>query len=102
MAELRVAKGVVRGRRFQLTLDGQALLAYEGETIAAAILASGRRLLRITRKRREPRSLFCNIGICHECRMVVDGTPNVRACQTLAAPGMVVSTQRGLGEDDPA
>jgi len=102
MAELRVAKGVVRGKAFDIILDGQVLRAYEGETVAAAILASGRRLLRVTRRRHEARSLFCNIGLCHECRMVIEGSPNVRACQTPASPGMVVDTQHGLGEDETA
>ncbi|TAK81993.1 MAG: (2Fe-2S)-binding protein [Betaproteobacteria bacterium] len=102
MAELRLVNGVRRGKTFDIILDGQALLAYEGETVAAVILASGRRLLRLTRKRGEPRSVFCNIGVCYECRMVIDGSPNVRACQTRASPGMVVNTQHGLGEDDIA
>ncbi len=94
----RMEKGVARGKRFEIILDGRPLAAYEGETVAAAILASGRRLLRITRKRLEPRSIFCNIGLCQECRMVIEGRPNVRACQTAARPGMIVKTQHGLGE----
>jgi predicted molibdopterin-dependent oxidoreductase YjgC len=95
----RIGKGVARGEAFEIILDGRPLPAHDGETVAAAILASGRRLLRVTRKRREPRSMFCNIGLCHECRMVIEGRPNVRACQTAARPGMVVQTQHGLGED---
>jgi len=54
----------------------------------------------VTRKRQEPRSLFCSIGVCQECLMVIDGRPNVPACQTPARPGMVVNTQHGMGEDD--
>lgn len=100
MAGLRIEKGVVRGPAFDMLLDGRKLRAYEGESVAAAILASGGRTLRLTRKRKEPRSLFCGIGVCHECRMVIDGRPNVRACQTPARPGMVVKTQHGLGAED--
>ncbi len=95
----RIEKGVTRGKAFEIVLDGRSVLAYEGESVAAAIIASGRRLFRVTRKRREPRSLFCNIGLCQECRMVIDGKPNVRACQTAARPGMIVETQHGLGLD---
>lgn len=100
MADLRIEKGVRRGSAFDILWDGRMLRAYEGESVAAAILASGARILRVTRKRQEPRSLFCGIGVCQECRMVIDGRPNVRACQTPARPGLVVKTQHGLGEDD--
>ncbi len=100
MAGLRIESGVVRGQAFDIILDGRKLRAYEGESVAAAILASGARILRVTRKRKEPRSLFCGIGICQECRMVIDGRPNMCACQTPARPDMVVKTQHGLGEDD--
>src|SRR5512142_2163540 len=99
---LRLTKGVIRGTALDIVVDGRMLRAYEGESVAAAILASGRRLLRVTRRRHEPRSMFCNIGLCHECRMVIDGSPNVRACQTPVRAGMVVNTQHGLGEKDIA
>lgn len=102
MADRRIAAGVLRGPAFDIVLDGRKLRAYEGESVAAAILAAGERILRVTRKREEPRSLFCGIGLCQECRMVIEGRPNVRACQTPVRPGMAVKTQHGLGEEDAA
>lgn len=66
--------------------------AYAGETIAGALLASGRRAWRHTRHG-QPRGLFCGIGLCYDCLVTVNGTPNVRACQTSVAAGMVVDTQ---------
>lgn len=65
MTDLRIEKGVLRGPAFDMLLDGRVLRAYEGESVAAAILASGARILRVTRKREEPRSLFCGIGKDH-------------------------------------
>jgi aerobic-type carbon monoxide dehydrogenase small subunit (CoxS/CutS family) len=97
MTTRRIAAGVERGRAFSLTVDGQPLAAHSGETIAAALLAAGRRITRRTARRGEPRGLFCAIGVCHDCRMVVDGEPNVRTCLTPARAGMVVETQEGLG-----
>jgi hypothetical protein len=44
-----------------------------------------------------PRGLRCGIGVCWECRCIVDGAANVRACMTQARPGMVVQRQRGTG-----
>ena len=71
--------------------------AYEGEPIAAALLAGGIRVFRHTHKKGEPRGVFCGIGRCTDCMMTVDGVPNVRTCVTPAREGMVIETQRGLG-----
>ena len=100
MMDRRVKKGVKRGRQFEIFVDGEKVTAYEGETIAAVLLASGRLTFRHTVKNRHPRGVYCGIGLCHECLMVIDGIPNTRACQTLATPGCRVETQQGLGEKD--
>ncbi len=94
----RVSRGVRRGRQFTFDVDGDPVVAFEGETVAAALLAAGRRTLRWTQKSQEPRGVFCGMGICFDCVMTVNGIPNVRTCVTPAEPGMVVSTQRGLPE----
>lgn len=91
-------KGVKRGHRFEIEVDGEKLVAYEGETIAAVVMAAGKRTFRHTPKRHHPRGMYCGIGLCHECLMVIDGMPNTRACQTLASPGCRVETQIGLGK----
>jgi D-hydroxyproline dehydrogenase subunit gamma len=89
------AAGVARGAAFELRVDGEHVPAHAGETIAAALLAAGRRALRRTAGRGEPRGVYCAMGVCGECVMVVDGQPGVRTCVTLAAPGMTVQTQHG-------
>ena len=70
--------------------------AIEGEPIAAAILASGRYALRLTKRYSEPRGVFCAIGRCTDCLMEVNGKPNVRSCVTAAEPGMKIRTLKGL------
>jgi len=40
-----------------------------------------------------PRGLFCGIGVCQECRVVVDGVVS-RACVTPVVAGMRVTTGR--------
>jgi len=89
----RIQTGVKRGKRFEIEVDGEKIPAYEGETIATALLASGKRSCRKTSKKGEARGIYCGMGICFECRMVVDGKPNTRVCQTLATPGCKVQTQ---------
>jgi len=94
----RTQAGVERGRSFEIEVDGERIPAYEGETIAAALLAAGKRICRRTTKRKEPRGIYCGMGICFECRMIVDGKPDTRVCQTLATPDCRVQTQPGLPE----
>ncbi|MBT8366041.1 MAG: (2Fe-2S)-binding protein, partial [Deltaproteobacteria bacterium] len=36
---------------------------------------------------------YCGMGICYECRMNVNGIPNVRTCMTLATLGCRIATQ---------
>ena len=87
---------VERGASFHIEVDGASLLAYEGETIATVLLANGHHVLRHTHKLNSPRGLFCGIGVCYDCLVVVEGTPNLRACMTMATPGLRVQTQLGL------
>lgn len=84
---------------FEILVDGKPLLAYEGETVAATLLANGIRSFRHTQKFHEPRGIFCGIGQCTDCIMEVDSKPNVRTCVTLVHPGMTVNTQNGLGSN---
>jgi predicted molibdopterin-dependent oxidoreductase YjgC len=81
-----------------ITVDGRPIEAYEGEPIAVALLAAGKRVLRYTEKLGEPRGIFCALGRCTDCAMVVDGRPNVRTCVTPVREGMRVETQRGRGQ----
>ena len=70
-------------------------------TIASPFPREGQRTFRYSAKRSEPRSLYCGIGVCQECRMIIDGTINTRACMTQVRAGMVVKTQHGLGDPAP-
>ena len=97
MADRRVSQGIARGPAFEIEVDGRRIVAYEGETIGAALIAAGIYRLRHTAKQHQPRGMFCGIGLCCECAMVINGVPNTRACQTLATPGCTVETQEGLG-----
>lgn len=96
--DLRMAADVVRGPAVRIAVDGETIPAHEGESLAAALLAAGRRFTRWTARAGEPRGYFCGMGVCHDCLVAVDGHPNVRACMTPVRDGMSVDTQRGLGE----
>jgi aerobic-type carbon monoxide dehydrogenase small subunit (CoxS/CutS family) len=90
------------GRTIHIEVDGELVAAFEGEPIAAALLAAGYRVFRRTTKRDEPRGVYCAIGRCTDCAMTVNGRPNVRTCVTPAADGMKIRTQHGLGSWEEA
>ena len=62
--------------RVTIFYNGQPVEALEGEPIAAALINAGITAFRTTQKRGEPRGIFCAIGRCTDCMMVVDGHPN--------------------------
>ncbi len=106
-ADLRVSgealHGVERGRPFEILVDGERVTAYPGETIATALLAQGRAVLRLTPKRGQPRGLLCGMGVCFDCLVTVDGLPNLRSCVTPARAGMRVHISgRSEGRPDGA
>ncbi len=83
---------VQRGRAIQIQVDGKSIEAFEGETIAAALLSAGVRTFRLSPKTHQPRSLYCGMGVCYECLVTVDGVHGVRACLTPVSEGMHVET----------
>lgn len=89
---MRIEPETGHGQAVTINVDGVALQAYLGETIAGALLADGRRAWRRTAKGK-PRGLFCGMGICFDCTVTVDGVANIRACITPVAEGMVVETE---------
>ena len=100
---LRITEHPILGRaktqkEVTIEVDGRHIPAYEGEPIAAALMAAGVKVFRRTAKRLEPRALFCAIGRCTDCMMIVDGRPNVRTCITPVESGMRIETQEGLGK----
>jgi len=81
----------------RIIVDGESLMAREGEMIAAALIATGKKYFRKTVKTHEPRGIYCGIGRCTDCVMTVNGIPNVRTCVTPVEEGMVIETQMGYG-----
>lgn len=88
----------VKGKMISFTFDGKEVKGYEGEPIAAALKAAGLMVHRYTQKEHKPRGIFCAIGRCTDCVMIVDGVPNVRTCITPLKEGMEVKTQYGVSD----
>jgi len=99
---LRVADemGLRRGQRVTIFFDGTRMTAFEGETVAAALMANGIVTFRTTHYKSAPRGVFCGMGVCFDCLVVVNGNPSQRACMTFVRDGMEVATQIGNGDDN--
>ncbi len=87
----RIQEGVVRGKPVEFFLDGKPVRAYEGETIAGALMNAGCFISRTIDQ--QPLGVYCNIGVCYSCVMTVNGMPNVQICKTLVWEGCRVETQ---------
>ena len=87
--------GLERGPAVTLTLDGHTVTAYQGESIAALLLAEGYPATRTTHGG-APRGVYCGMGVCFDCLVIVDGIPNTRACTTWVREGLNVRRQDGL------
>jgi hypothetical protein len=86
-----------RGAEVRFCFEGQEMTGYEGETIAAALVANGVKLLRYSEKLHRPRGFFCAVGKCSSCLMVVDGRPNTMVCMEPLRQGVRVERQEGRG-----
>jgi D-hydroxyproline dehydrogenase subunit gamma len=74
-----------------ITIDGRSVSVTAETSVAAALMMSGHAGARKSVSG-EPRGPLCGMGICFECRVTVDGEPQVRGCQTLCRDGMEVET----------
>jgi len=79
-------------------LDGRALPARDGDSIAAALLANGVATTRGTALSGAPRGPYCMMGACFDCLAVVDGRAGVQTCLTPVRDGMRITHQDGARE----
>ena len=103
MQEMRIYEHSILGnleerKKVQILVDDVEMDAFEGEPIAAALIAAGKKVFHRTIKKNEPRGYYCAIGVCSDCFMIVNGQPNVRTCVTPVEDGMRVETQIGKGK----
>ncbi|TDD45617.1 FAD-binding protein, partial [Kribbella antibiotica] len=78
-----------------VTVDGAPVEAVAGQTVAGVLLGGGRDAWRTTRGGGRPRGVFCGIGACFDCLVVVNGVPDVRACQRTVCAGDEIRSQAG-------
>lgn len=81
-----------------LEVDGQAISARTGDTVAAAMLAAGLGHCRTTPVTGAPRAPYCLMGVCFDCLVTIDGVGSRQGCLVPVREGMAVETQSGKRE----
>ncbi len=77
--------------RVEIVVDGRSLGVDAGISVAAALLAMGTTAFRRSVSG-EWRAPVCGMGVCHECRVTIDGVAHQRSCLIAVVDGMRVDT----------
>lgn len=78
-----------------VAVDGIAVTARAGDTVAAALLAAGFLSFRTSPVSGAPRGPYCMMGVCFDCLTTIDGVGSRQSCLVLVREGMRIETQRG-------
>ena len=78
-------------RGLSVSVNGVSIQVPHGAMVSTALLQAGVPC-RISVSG-EPRIALCGMGICFECRAIIDGVPHLRTCQVPCREAMRVETQ---------
>jgi len=82
----------------EIFVDGVSVRARTGDTVSAALLASGLDARRATAVSGAPRLPYCMMGVCFDCLVTIDGVGNRQGCLVPVSPGMKIAVQKGKRE----
>lgn len=86
------------GDQVRIRIEGQEITARRGDTVTAALLASGLEFTRNTVVSGAARGPYCMMGVCFDCLVTIDGIGNRQGCLVPVAEGMSITLQRGKRE----
>ena len=78
--------------QLRVTVNGTSVTVTAGATVAVAMATAGQACR--TSVTGEPRGALCGMGVCFECRAIINGKPHSRTCQTLCEAGMEINTEK--------
>ena len=91
----------IDGETVTLTVEDKPVKVPAGDSVAAALYAAGFDHFRESSISNTPRAPYCMMGVCFECLVEIDGSPNHQACMTAVRNGMSVKIQKGLRGVEP-
>ena len=86
-----------RGPSVTVTVEGQAVEVWEGESVASLLLRHFG-TARLTPVSQSPRAPFCMMGVCFDCLAVIDGKGSIQSCLEPVRAGMSIERQKGARE----
>lgn len=92
-----ISNGIAE-RTVTITFEGKKLIVPAGKTVMACILGANPGYTRTTGISRSRRTGYCQMGVCFDCLMEIDGIPNEQACMIVVRDGMIVNRQEGARE----
>jgi sarcosine oxidase subunit alpha len=84
-------------RPVRFELDGEPVMAEEGEPLVFALIAADKLALSRSPKLHRPHGPYCLRGACDGCLARVDGEPNVMTCMKPCRGGERIETQNVFG-----
>ena len=99
----RITNNVDRKESLTLSINGNSVSAYSGETIASVLFLENIGIFYRTRNN-QPRAPYCNMGTCFECQVKVKRKSNndtswLRACMTPVEEGMEITVGEKLYDE---
>jgi D-hydroxyproline dehydrogenase subunit gamma len=94
---VRITKDVARPQPVTINVNGRDVSAYEGESLATALIAADILMMSLDAPRADRnrmRTPYCNMGVCFDCLVDVEdggGQTRVRACLTPVRAGLRIS-----------
>jgi sarcosine oxidase, subunit alpha len=86
---------IPKRREVPFTFNGENFLAYDGEVISSALIASGINVFGHHKKDGGPQGIFCANGQCSQCLVLANDVP-IKSCMVQVQPGMRVKSLEGL------
>jgi predicted molibdopterin-dependent oxidoreductase YjgC len=96
MPGVRIAH-IQRGDPVRIWVNRRPVTAYRGETVFAALIASGDLILRRSQRLKDGRGGFCGMGVCYECLVCINGLSGQRACMVEVEEGMEIEINDAKG-----
>ena len=69
----------ISAKKIKFTFEKIKYCAYDGDTISSALIRNGIKNFRED-KHKNHRGVYCNMGICNECIVEVNGSQAIKAC----------------------
>lgn len=79
-----------RGQTVTIRVNGEAISAQAGESVALALLAAGHGRFGVRSSDGSAYGPYCLMGVCFRCQCRIDGRPGEQACMVPVRDGLEV------------